>query len=86
MVTFTGRFNSDSEVRVKDGEPLTIECQAMGGYPAPTLRAALGNEPNEVSSDPKVDRILEEISSEEITNPDGTVDVKKTFSLVVRVL
>jgi hypothetical protein len=35
------------------------------------------------SADPKLDHVLEEKSSEEITNPDGTVDVKKTFSLLV---
>ena len=48
LVTFSGQFNTDSEVKVKTGTALTIECQAMGGYPAPQLRAALGNEQNTI--------------------------------------
>jgi hypothetical protein len=58
----------------------------MGGYPAPQLRAALGNEPNTISVDPKADHLLEEISAEEITNPDATVDVKKKFTLLVNLM
>ena len=55
----------------------------MGGYPAAHLRASIGDEKNTISSDPKADHILDEISAEEITNPDGTVDVKKKFTLPV---
>ena len=55
----------------------------MGGYPAPKLRASLGPEPNVINPDPKIDHSLDEIAAEEITNPDGTVDLKKKFTLVV---
>jgi hypothetical protein len=84
LVTFSGMFNTDSEVRVKNNDLLTIECQAMGGYPAPQLRAAIGSESSSISNDPKADHALEELTSENITNSDGTFDVKKTFRLLVQ--
>ena len=83
VVTFSGQLSTDSEVRTQAGAALVVECQAMGGYPAPKLGASLGPEPNVINPDPRIDHILDEIAAEEITNPDGTVDHKKKFTLVV---
>jgi hypothetical protein len=75
LVMFNGQFNTDSEVRVKAGDILSIGCQAMGGYPTPELRASLGNDPKLITSDPKADQgsilrnsILAEIFSDKFAS------------------
>lgn len=84
LVAFAGQFDLESEVQVKAGEALVVECSAMGGYPKPELQASIGTQQGVISTDPKEDQILKELFSNDIPNSDGTVTVVKNFSLLVQ--
>jgi len=81
MVHFAEEYNFVEPVPVAMDVGVTVECHAKGGWPTPTIKVALGEEPGIISAEDRF-LMIAEGASETIENDDGTMDVVNFFTLV----
>ena len=81
IVTFRGTFSDTSHVELDLNSEAVVSCHVTGGYPEPTIQAAIGHEKDQIDTD-EADQILEEIGNQSNQLDDGTYEVTKTFSFI----
>ena len=79
LVTFEGDFGPEKNVAVDADQTVEFVCVAEGGYPAPDLKAALGEDADIMYSDFDLQLNYYEDKDEMETDEDGIVTLKRTF-------
>ena len=79
IVTFQGSF-ADSYTQTLDLETeVVVECHVTGGYPQPTIQAAIGYDKDHIEAE-GVDQVLESGDEQMNELDDGTFEVTKSFT------
>ncbi|TRY70525.1 hypothetical protein TCAL_15046 [Tigriopus californicus] len=78
-VAFTQKFEDDSDIGVIAGDQEIVGCHASDGFPKPSIRVALGVEPDTIDEENDVNLVEAEVGSDSSENDDGTINVVQYF-------
>ena len=81
IVTFQGNFAESYTQEIDVDTETVFECHITGGYPQPTIQAAIGYQKDHIDTD-GVDQILDSIDEQVTPLEDGTFEVTKSFTFI----
>ena len=78
IVTFQGSFSESPHIELDLNTEAIVECHVTGGYPQPTIQAAIGHEKDHIDTE-EADEVLEIVEEHIDELDDGTFEVTKSF-------
>ena len=81
IVIFQGDFADATEIQIDLETEAVVECHVTGGYPHPTIQAAIGQHKDYIDTEQE-DEILEVVEEQSYELDDGTYEVTKSFKFI----